>query len=42
MAKAAGVFSVAIPGGYPNREGLLNAGPDAIADDLGGVLALLR
>jgi HAD superfamily hydrolase (TIGR01549 family) len=42
MAKAAGVFAVAIPGGYPNREALLNAGPDAVAEDLGGVLAVLR
>ncbi len=41
MAKAAGVFAVAVPGAYPNREALLSAGPDALADDLAGVIAAL-
>ncbi len=41
MAKAAGVFAVAVPGAYPNREALLSAGPDALADDLAGVAAAL-
>src|SRR5258705_8206247 len=38
MAKAAGVFAVAVPGAYPNREALLGAQPDAIAEDLRGVI----
>ncbi|HEV8435454.1 MAG TPA: hypothetical protein VGR95_18745 [Thermoanaerobaculia bacterium] len=34
MAKAAGVFSIAIPGGYPNREALAAAEPDVMAGSL--------
>jgi HAD superfamily hydrolase (TIGR01509 family) len=34
MAQAAGVFSVGIPGGFPNREALAAAGPDLLASDL--------
>ncbi len=34
MAKAAGVYSVAIPGGFPNRAALAAAGPDLFAGDL--------
>ena len=34
MARAAGVFSIAVPGGYPNREALLAAGPDQFAESL--------
>lgn len=34
MARAAGVFSIAVPGGYPNREALLAANPDRVADSL--------
>ena len=34
MAKAAGVRSIAIPGGYPNRDALLAAGPDHFAETL--------
>ena len=30
MARAAGVFAVAVPGGYPNREALVAARPDAM------------
>lgn len=41
MAKAAGVFAVAIPGAYPNREALVGSGPDALAEDLAGVVAAL-
>ena len=41
MAKAAGVFVVAVPGAYPNREALVSSGPDALADDLAGVIATL-
>jgi HAD superfamily hydrolase (TIGR01549 family) len=39
MAKAAGVYSVAVPGSYPNREALLAVGADWVIDslrDLGG------
>lgn len=34
MAKAAEVFSVAIPGRYPNTDALVAAGPDLLARDL--------
>jgi len=30
MARAAGVYSVAVPGGYPNRDALAASGPDAM------------
>jgi HAD superfamily hydrolase (TIGR01509 family) len=34
MARAAKVHSVAIPGRFPNREGLLAAGPDSVVGSL--------
>lgn len=34
MARAAGVFAVAVPGGYPNRATLLDAGADLFAESL--------
>ena len=34
MARAAGVFTVGIPGGFPNREALARSGPDVMATDL--------
>jgi HAD superfamily hydrolase (TIGR01549 family) len=34
MARAAGVYAIAIPGGFPNREALLAAGPDLVAPSL--------
>ena len=34
MAQAAGVFSIAVPGSYPNREALLAAKPDRVAESL--------
>jgi HAD superfamily hydrolase (TIGR01549 family) len=34
MARAAGVYSVAVPGGYPNKHTLRNAGADLYADNL--------
>ena len=34
MARAAGVFSVAVPGPYPNREALLAVGADVIVESL--------
>lgn len=34
MARAAGVFSIAVPGSYPNRDALVAAGPDRIAESL--------
>jgi HAD superfamily hydrolase (TIGR01509 family) len=41
MAKAAGVFAVGVPGPYPNREALVSSAPDALAEDLAGVVAAL-
>jgi HAD superfamily hydrolase (TIGR01509 family) len=41
MARAAGVFSVAVPGGYPNRTALEAAGPDLFAESLGGAISRL-
>ena len=41
MARAAGVYAIAVPGGYPNRAALLAAGPDAIAETLPQVVDLL-
>ncbi|HSE62473.1 MAG TPA: HAD family hydrolase [Thermoanaerobaculia bacterium] len=42
MARAAGVYSVAIPGAFPNREQLRAAGPDLFSEDLlNAVRALL-
>jgi HAD superfamily hydrolase (TIGR01509 family) len=41
MAKAAGVFSIAIPGGYPNRESLMAAQPDAMAGSLREAIQVL-
>jgi pyrophosphatase PpaX len=34
MARAAGVFVVGIPGGFPNREALAASAPDLLAPDL--------
>jgi len=42
MARAAGVFSIAVPGPYPNREALLAVGADWVAEslrDLGVILS---
>jgi HAD superfamily hydrolase (TIGR01509 family) len=41
MARAARVYSVAVPGRYPNREALLAAAPDAVADSLRAVADLI-
>jgi phosphoglycolate phosphatase-like HAD superfamily hydrolase len=42
MARAAGVYAVAIPGAFPNREQLRAAGPDLFSEDLlNAVRALL-
>jgi len=38
MARAAGVYSIAVPGAYPNREALLAARPDAVVSALGDIL----
>jgi len=38
MARAAGVYSIAVPGGYPNREALLASKPDAFAESLRAVV----
>lgn len=42
MARAAGVYSIAVPGGYPNREALLAAGADVVAESLKEVLRVLE
>ena len=41
MARGAGVFSVGIPGGFPNREELIASRPDVLASDLGQALEAL-
>ena len=42
MARAAGAFSVGVPGGFPNREALEASAPDLFAEDLAAVVAALR
>ena len=43
MAKSAGVVSVGIPGGFPNRQALAASAPDVLAPSLDSVVdALLR
>jgi HAD superfamily hydrolase (TIGR01549 family) len=41
MARAAGVFAVGIPGGFPNRSALAAAAPDLLASDLASALGRL-
>jgi HAD superfamily hydrolase (TIGR01509 family) len=41
MARAAGVFSIAIPGPYPNREALLASGADCVSDSLLAVVDVI-
>jgi hypothetical protein len=41
MARAAKVFAVAIPGGFPNRDALLAARPDLAVADLAEAVARL-
>lgn len=41
MARAAGVYSIAVPGGYPNREVLLASRPDRFARSLHDVLSIV-
>jgi HAD superfamily hydrolase (TIGR01509 family) len=41
MARAAGVFAVGIPGGFPNREALVASAPDLLAPDLEAAAAFL-
>jgi HAD superfamily hydrolase (TIGR01509 family) len=41
MARAAGVYSVAVTGGYPNREALLASKPDAYTESLRAVLDVI-
>ena len=38
MAKAAGVFSIAVPGGYPNREALVAVGADVVVGSIREVM----
>lgn len=41
MARAAGVFTVGIPGGFPNREALLAERPDLATEEIGAAVAFL-
>jgi len=41
MARAAGVFSVGIPGGFPNRQALVASAPDLLAPSLAAALEQL-
>jgi HAD superfamily hydrolase (TIGR01509 family) len=41
MAQAAGVYAIAVPGGYPNREALLASRPDVFVGSLSEVLAVI-
>src|SRR5574340_1418510 len=41
MARSAGVFSVGIPGGFPNREALAAAAPDLLAPSLEAAVSTL-
>lgn len=41
MAKAAGVRSIGIPGGFPNRDALVASAPDLLVNDLAEAAAVL-
>jgi HAD superfamily hydrolase (TIGR01549 family) len=41
MARAAGVYAIGIPGGFPNRAALLASRPDVVAPDLAGAVDAL-
>jgi HAD superfamily hydrolase (TIGR01509 family) len=41
MARAAGVYSIAVTGGYPNREALLASKPDAFTDSIRALVELI-
>ena len=41
MARAAGVYAVGIPGGFPNRDALVASGPDLLAPTLEAAVAVL-
>jgi HAD superfamily hydrolase (TIGR01509 family) len=41
MARRAGVYAVGIPGGFPNVEALLAAGPELVAKDVGAAVTHL-
>ena len=40
MARAAGVYAIAVPGAYPNRAALLASEPDALVQDLAEAVRL--
>lgn len=42
MARAAGVYSIAVVGGYPNHDALLAAKPDAYSQSLRTIVELLE
>ena len=41
MARAAGVYAIAVPGGYPNRDALVAAQPDAFTESLREILDVI-
>jgi hypothetical protein len=41
MARAAGVFSVGIPGGFPNPEALVATAPDLLSPSLAEAVGAL-
>jgi HAD superfamily hydrolase (TIGR01509 family) len=41
MARAAGAYTVGVPGGFPNREALVASAPDLLAETLGRAVGAL-
>ena len=41
MARAAAVYAVGVPGGFPNRDALAASGPDLLVPDLGAAVEAL-
>jgi hypothetical protein len=41
MAKAAGAYAIGIPGGFPNRRALADAGPHLLAPSLDEAVSAL-
>jgi pyrophosphatase PpaX len=41
MARAAAVYAVGVPGGFPNRDALTASGPDLLVPDLGAAVEAL-
>ncbi len=41
MARAAGAYTIGVPGGFPNREALVASGPDLLSESLASVAHVL-